>query len=46
MDLEGGQHRVVWDGRDRSGEMVPPGVYMYRLAAGTSMLTGKVVRVK
>ena len=28
-----GEYRHVWDGRDDSNGLVPPGVYLYRLVA-------------
>jgi choice-of-anchor B domain-containing protein len=28
---QAGSHRIVWDGRDESGDLVPSGVYLYRL---------------
>lgn len=38
-----GIHRVIWDGRGKSGERVPSGIYFYRLAVekndGTSVRT-------
>ncbi|MEE3258737.1 MAG: discoidin domain-containing protein [Candidatus Latescibacterota bacterium] len=30
-----GTHRVLWDGRDGAGRLVPPGVYAVRLALAT-----------
>ena len=32
--LEAGTHRVTWDGRDRQGQQVASGVYLYRLQIG------------
>ncbi|MCX6142106.1 MAG: cohesin domain-containing protein [Ignavibacteriales bacterium] len=32
--LGAGNHVMRWDGRDESGQMVPSGVYLYRIAAG------------
>lgn len=29
-----GAHRVVWDGRDDAGRLLPPGLYLARLRAG------------
>jgi len=29
-----GQHQVMWDGRDKHGEILPAGLYLYRLRAG------------
>jgi len=31
--LDGGQHRLTWDGRDQRGQLVPAGVYFYELRA-------------
>ncbi len=42
----GGQHSVVWDGRDESGRTAAAGVYFYRITAGKSRATGKVVLVR
>lgn len=30
---EAGRHRVAWDGLDASGNIVPPGIYYYKLSA-------------
>jgi hypothetical protein len=32
-------NRAVWDGRDRQGKQVPPGVYVIRTATGTTAVT-------
>jgi len=29
--LSMGGHEIIWDGRDRDGDRVPPGVYPYRI---------------
>lgn len=29
-----GRHRVAWDGLDEQGNIVPPGIYYYKLSAG------------
>jgi hypothetical protein len=29
-----GTARISWDGRDGGGELVPPGLYLYRLKVG------------
>jgi Tol biopolymer transport system component len=34
---------LVWEGSDLRGEPVPPGVYLYRVVAGTYRKEGKVV---
>jgi len=41
-DLEPGRHRVVWDGRDESGEKVSTGVYLYSLRAGKEIFLRKM----
>lgn len=43
--LAAGTHRVPWDGRTASGR-VGPGVYFYRVTAGSLSGTGKVVRME
>ena len=40
-----GEHRVVWDGADRSGRRVASGMYIARLASGPDTVTKKVVVV-
>lgn len=42
-NLEPGEHRVVWDGRDFRGEMVPNGIYFARLARGSSTAQVKLI---
>ena len=34
----GGEHTVVWDGRDSKGELVSSGMYFYTLQAGNDIL--------
>ncbi len=41
-----GEHSVVWDGRDRSGEPVASGVYLYRLTAEGQAATRKMLLLK
>ena len=45
-EREPGRHLVVWDGRDGRGEQSPPGGYFYRLSAGGTNLTGKMILVR
>ena len=42
-DLLGG--RLEWDGRDRSGNLVAPGVYHYFIVKGSKKKTGKLLIV-
>ena len=34
---------LVWEGKDQSGTLVGPGIYLYRLEAGNHRQEGKVV---
>jgi hypothetical protein len=38
--------RVGWDGRERNGRDVPPGVYYYRVEAGGETYSGRIVRMR
>jgi len=38
-----GYYSAVWNGRDDSGRLVPSGIYLYRLEAGSYSATGKVL---
>lgn len=40
----GGRVALRWDGRDARGQLVPPGVYVARLSAGTRSVTRLVTR--
>ncbi len=44
--LTAGEHRVTWDGADNQGNHVASGVYLYRLTAGSSSQTKKMLLVK
>jgi hypothetical protein len=41
-----GSGSAVWDARDGEGRGVPGGVYLYRMAAGTAVRTGKICVVR
>jgi len=41
-----GVHKVVWDGRNDSGEIVASGVYFYTIRAGTYIETKKMTLLK
>jgi hypothetical protein len=41
-----GEHRLVWDGRDRSGALQPSGIYFLRLRAGQADSRARVVIVR
>ena len=38
-----GSWRVVWDGRDGSGNLVMPGVYLYRWEFRNAVTNGTIV---
>ncbi len=41
-----GSYSVQWDGHNAAGAAVPSGIYLYRLDAGTSSLTRRMLLVK
>ncbi|MCE5269711.1 T9SS type A sorting domain-containing protein [bacterium] len=41
-----GTYSVEWDGRDERGRDLPAGVYLYRLSAGGTAITRKMVLLK
>jgi hypothetical protein len=41
-----GNHEVVWDGRSRSGDEIPSGIYFYQLQAGSASVGRKIVLLK
>jgi hypothetical protein len=41
-----GTHRIVWNGRDRSGHLTASGVYLYQLTAGDFTERRKMMLVK
>ncbi|MBN1824253.1 MAG: hypothetical protein JW803_08045 [Endomicrobiales bacterium] len=38
--------RLVWDGRDEDGNLVPPGVYIYQWKKASKSVTGTIVIVR
>ncbi len=45
-DLEPGNHRVVWNGRNDKGQPVSSGIYLYTLRSGGKTSTRKMVALK
>lgn len=46
QDLDAGEHRVIWDGRDTTGQRVASGAYFYRLNAGGEVQVKRMSLVK
>jgi hypothetical protein len=44
--VEGGEHRVVWDGRGDDGERLASGVYFARLTVGEEIDVAKMIMLK
>ncbi|MFQ5649301.1 MAG: DUF5666 domain-containing protein [bacterium] len=44
--LASGNHTVQWDGRNANGNLVPSGVYLYRLEVGSASQTRRMVLLK
>jgi hypothetical protein len=45
-DYVAGRYELEWNGRDDNGKLVASGVYFYRLTAGESVLTKKMMLLK
>ncbi len=44
--LAAGVHAVRWDGRDRAGQVVGSGIYLYRVQSERTILNGRMVLAK
>lgn len=44
--MQAGRHTAVWDGRDRSGDHVPSGVYFTRLEKGGETISRKIMMIR
>ncbi len=44
--VAGGEQRLAWDGRDAAGRALPAGLYLYRLAAGEAVHSGKLMKLR
>ncbi|MBN1348982.1 T9SS type A sorting domain-containing protein [candidate division KSB1 bacterium] len=44
--VQAGHHSVVWDGMDESGNVVPTGIYIYRMRAGDFLESRKMLMIK
>jgi len=44
LDFEAiGQHRILWDGSDQTGQVLPSGIYLVRMRAGQELINKKVI---
>ncbi len=41
-----GTHSIIWDARNAQGEIVPSGMYFYRIIAGKDVLSQRMVLMK
>ncbi len=41
-----GYHKVVWDGKNKNGQTVSSGIYIYELQAGNERLVKKMMLVR
>ncbi len=44
--MPAGTHKVIWDGRDQSGRMMPSGTYLYRLQVNDFQKMRKMMLIK
>jgi len=44
--LPGGSHSIIWDGKTNNGELTGSGVYFYKLTAGETSETRKMILLK
>jgi len=41
--LDAGNYKSIWDGKDKNGEIIGSGVYIYKLTAGKNSAYGKIM---
>jgi flagellar hook assembly protein FlgD len=44
--LPAGEHSVIWNGADNSGNTVSSGMYFYRLESGDQVVSNKMIMIK
>jgi hypothetical protein len=45
-ELDAGTHSIIWDGTNKSGQVVSSGIYFYRLKSSDGTLTRRMVLLK
>lgn len=45
-EASAGEHRMLWDGRDGEGRILPSGTYVLRLVTGQGVLVSKVALIR
>jgi flagellar hook assembly protein FlgD len=43
--LAAGSHAIQWDGRSKAGQLLPGGVYLYRIRSGADQVEKKLVLI-
>ena len=44
--FQAGNHKLIWDGYDKSGRPAPSGIYLYRVRSGDEIRTRKMILMK
>lgn len=44
--MQSGEHRIMWNGKDDNGIPMPSGIYFYRLKVGEQMATRKMMLIR
>ena len=45
-DMNAGTYRIIWEGRDDFGREMPSGIYLYRLKAGDTTISKRMIMLK
>ncbi|MBN2102790.1 carboxypeptidase regulatory-like domain-containing protein [bacterium] len=45
-NFKAGEHQLLWTGEDRNGNLMPSGLYFYRLQAGSQIQTCKMILMR
>lgn len=44
--LDGGAHQIHWDGKNQEGQLVPAGIYFYRIESGAFSQSRKMILIR